>query len=297
MELNIKRKLYKLNLWAYLFILPALIFYSVFTLRPLVQSIVLSFYDWDGFNPIKNFIGFTNYKEAFSDPVLGLALFNNIKWVIISLILSQGTALLLAVLISRCIIGQSFFRSVLFFPNMLSPMITALIWGRIYDPLIGLINTLLKIMGYGYLAKGWLGSPEWALIAVCIANSWRAYGYYMVLYLAGLQSVDPTLYDAAKVDGASGWQEFWYVTLPSIRPTTTLVLSLALINSLMAFDMVWGMTQGGPFRRSEVLSTLIYKTAFASDRVGYGCALSLMQAILIFTITILFIRIRERSEG
>ncbi len=295
--MDLKRKLRGLNLWAYLFILPALIFYSVFTLRPLTQSIILSFYDWDGFNPIKRFIGFANYIEAFSDPVLGLALLNNIKWVLISLILSQGTALLLAVLISRCITGQSFFRSVLFFPNMLSPMITALIWGRIYDPLIGFINTFLKSIGYGHLARGWLGSPEWALIAVCIANSWRAYGYYMVLYLAGLQSVDPTLYDAAKVDGANGWQEFWYVTLPSIRPTTTLVLSLALINSLMTFDMVWGMTQGGPFHRSEVLSTLIYKTAFASNRVGYGCALSLMQALLIFTITILFIRIRERSEG
>jgi raffinose/stachyose/melibiose transport system permease protein len=294
---DLKRKLRRLNLWAYLFIIPALTFYSVFTLRPLTQSIILSFYDWDGFNPVKRFVGFANYIEALSDPVLGLALLNNIKWVLISIILSQGTALLLAVLISRCIIGQSFFRSVLFFPNMLSPMIAALIWGRIYDPLIGFVNTFLKSIGYGHLARGWLGSPEWALIAVCIANSWRAYGYYMVLYLAGLQSVDPTLYDAAKVDGANGWQEFWYVTLPSIRPTTTLVLSLALINSLMTFDMVWGMTQGGPFHRSEVLSTLIYKTAFASNRVGYGCALSLMQAILIFTITILFIRIRERSEG
>lgn len=295
--MDLKRKLRRLNLWAYLFIIPALTFYSVFTLRSLTQSIILSFYDWDGFNPVKRFVGFANYIEALSNPVLGLALLNNIKWVLISIILSQGTALLLAVLISRCIIGRSFFRSVLFFPNMLSPMIAALIWGRIYDPLIGFVNTFLKSIGYGHLARGWLGSPEWALIAVCIANSWRAYGYYMVLYLAGLQSVDPTLYDAAKVDGANGWQEFWYVTLPSIRHTTTLVLSLALINSLMTFDMVWGMTQGGPFHRSEVLSTLIYKTAFASNRVGYGCALSLMQAILIFTITILFIRIRERSEG
>ena len=297
MILSMKKRLNRMNLWAYLFILPALIFYLVFTLRPLTQSIIFSFYDWDGFNPIKRFIGLANYKEAFSDPVLGLSLFNNIKWVIISLILSQGTALLLAVLVARCIIWQSFFRSVLFFPNMLSPMITALIWGRIYDPLIGLINTFLKNLGYGYLAKGWLGSPEWALVAVCIANSWRAYGYYMVLYLAGLQSVDPTLYDAAKVDGANGWQEFWYVTLPSIRPTSTLVLSLALINSLMTFDMVWGMTQGGPFHRSEVLSTLIYKTAFASNRVGYGCALSLMQAVLIFNVTMIFIRIRERGEA
>ncbi len=296
MDLNMKRKLHNLNLWAYLFILPALIFYVVFTIRPLTQSIIFSFYDWDGFNPIKKFIGFGNYKEAFLDPVLGLAFLNTVKWVIISIILSQGTALLLAVLISRCTLAQSFFRSVLFFPNMLSPMIVALIWGRIYDPLIGLLNTFLKILGYGHLARGWLGSPEWALVAVCIANSWRAYGYYMILYLAGLQSVDPTLYDAAKVDGTNGWQEFWYITLPSIRPTTTLVLSLALINSLMSFDMVWGMTQGGPFHRSEVLSTLIYKTAFASNRVGYGCALSLMQAILIFVITILFIRIRERSE-
>jgi raffinose/stachyose/melibiose transport system permease protein len=205
-----------------------------------------------------------------------------------------STALLLAVLISKILFGRTFFRVTLFLPKVLSVAVVAVIWGRIYDPFIGIINVVLKGIGILSEGKGWLGDPFWVLPAVQVAHSWNGYGWYMVIYLAALQSIDPALYEAAEIDGASGWRKFWHITLPGIRHVHTLVLILSTIASLQTFGTVWAMTRGGPFYRSEVIATHIYKTAFAGDKVGYGAAMSLVLGIVIIAVTVIMMRIRER---
>jgi raffinose/stachyose/melibiose transport system permease protein len=170
----IRRAIREGNLWAYLFVLPALVFYGLFTIKSVFGSLILSLTDWNGVSPVKRFVGLKNYADILRDPIAGIAVRNNIVWVAMSLVLSIGTALFLAVLISNVIRGQTFFRVTLFLPNVLSVAATGLIWGRIYDPFIGVSNLLLKAIGLGHIARGWLGDPNWALPAINFANSWRA---------------------------------------------------------------------------------------------------------------------------
>lgn len=281
---------------AYYFILPALIFYLVFTLIPVGGSIYYSFFEWDGFSPIKTFVGLENYFQVFSDPAFGFAVRNTIIWIVMSLIFQISFALFLAVLIFQLMYGKLFFRTALFLPKVLSLAVVAVIWGRIYDPYIGIANGILNFVGLEHVARGWLGDPIFALPAVQIAHSWNGFGWYMIIYLSALQSIDPVLYEVADIEGAGGWQKFIHVTLPGIRPVHTIVLILSIINSLRTFDTVWAMTRGGPFYRSEVFSTLIYRAAFTEHRMGYGCAASFLLGIVIILLAGALARIRREKE-
>ncbi len=284
------------NLWAYLFVLPALIFYGAFTLIPLGGTLYLSFYSWDGANPVKKWVGLANYAEMFRDPVTGLAFLNTLLWMLMSYAIQISTALLLAVLIAQVLRGQTFFRVSLFLPKVLSVSVVAVVWGRIYDPFIGIVNMALRGVGLDKVARGWLGDPTFALPAIQAAHSWNGYGWYMVVYLAALQAIEPVLYEAADIEGAGGWQKFCWITLPGIRHVHTLVLILSMINSLQAFGTIWAMTQGGPFHASEVISTHIYKTAFMVNQVGYGAAMSLVLGVVIIAFTWVTMKLREEKE-
>jgi len=294
--ISLSYRLRKANLWAYWFILPALVFYTVFILFPLLGTIQLSFVRWDGANPVKEFVGFRNYIEMFTDPITGLAFWHTLIWIVLSYCLQIGTALVISILISQIIGGRTFFRVTLFLPKVLSVAVVAVVWGRIYDPDIGIINTALEAVGLGSWTKGWLGDPVFVLPAIQVAHSWNGYGWYMVLYLAALQSIEPVLYEAADIEGAGAWQKFWYITLPGIRNVHTLVLILSMIASMRTFGTVWAMTQGGPFYRSEVISTHIFKTAFRGDKVGYGSAMALVLGIIVIAATFAMLRLRERQE-
>ena len=179
---------------------------------------------------------------------------------------------------------------------MLSVSVVAVVWGRIYDPFIGIVNMALRGVGLDSVARGWLGDPTFALPAIQVAHSWNGYGWYMVVYLAALQAIEPVLYEAADIEGAGGWQKFRWITLPGIRHVHTLVLVLSMINSLQAFGTIWAMTQGGPFHASEVISTHIYKTAFGVNQVGYGAAMSLVLGVVIIAFTWVTMKLREEKE-
>ena len=281
---------------AYLYILPAFAFYFSFLLVPLFGTAYLSVFDWDGWGPDMEYVGLHNYVRMFADPVLGRALMNTVIWVLMSYVIQIGLALFLAVLIARITIGRQTFRLMFFLPKVLSVAVVAVVWGRIYDPRIGIINQFLRVIGLEAFALAWLGNPWTVLPAVQLAHSWNGYGWYMIIYLAGLQNVDPSLYDAASVEGASGFQKFWHVTLPGIRHIHTVVLVLALIGAMQAFGTVWAMTQGGPVHRSEVLSTLIYRVAFRTFRVGYGAAMSLLVGVGIILATLVMMKMREHTN-
>jgi raffinose/stachyose/melibiose transport system permease protein len=284
------------QLGALLFIVPAAAIYGTFVLSPFVQTVWLSFHKWDGASPLRVWIGLGNYLAAARDEIFWRALSHNLVFIGMNLLLPTSLGLLLAALVAQVRRGRTVYRFGLFLPYVLSLAIVGIIWGRIYDPTIGILNQVLRAVGLEALTRPWLGDANAALVAVNLAGVWHAFPFAMVIYLAGLQGIDTSLYDAARIDGANGAQTFRHVTVPSLRNVTTLLLSGAFISALTAFTLVWTMTGGGPYYATEVISTYIYKRAFEDIYVGYGAALSVCLAVVALTATGLFVWQRERGE-
>lgn len=286
----------KEEIWIYLFLIPAILFYCIFILKPLFGGIQLSFYQWNGIDSSKEFVGLGNYIEVLGDQRMYGALIHNLIWITLSYIFQIFPALFFAVLISKVTRGKTFFRTILFLPKILSIAIVGILWGRIYDPKIGIINVFLEKIGLKSLTQAWLGDPSWVLSSVNIANAWNGYGLYMILYLAGLQNINPVLYESAEIDGAGEWQKFWNITLPGIRDVNLMVLILSFINSFKTFGVVWTMTRGGPFYTSEVMSTYLYKMAFIANRAGYGTTVAVILGIFIIIPTVIFLRLGRKER-
>ncbi len=280
-----------------LFLLPALILYAVFMLYPFFQSIYLSLTDWDGAQPVKNFIGLANYGEALHDPLVWSSLGHNLIWVVFGTAVPILIGLLLAVLLQRRPRGFMLFRTVYFMPQILSPVIIGIIWGWIYNPLFGILNSALTFVGLGSFASGWLGDPGLALYAVLAAAIWAETGFVFVIFLAGLQNISTGLLEAALIDGANAWQQFWHVTLPGLRQVLTTVTVMLLIGGFSVFDLIFVMTGGGPANSTDVIATYTYEQAFTLNRVGYAATLSLILTAISLTASIIFIRVRERGES
>ncbi|MDN3015606.1 sugar ABC transporter permease [Paenibacillus sp. BSR1-1] len=279
------------------FLLPALILYSIFMLIPMFDAVRYSFFDWDGAAPSMNFVGFENYIKLADDKIFLKALSHNLLWVVLSLILMVIPTLVLAVLISRVKKGKTFFRAGFYLPSVLSLAVVGVLWSKIYDPMMGPINVFLKSIGLENLAKNWLGEPFYVIPALVIASTWAFYGLYMILFLAGLQNINHELYEAADLDGAGPIRKFWSITVPSLRNTLNVVISMVIINSLKGFALIWIMTQGGPFYMSELVSTYVYKAAFSMNKVSYATAGSVVLGIIVIVFTIAFNYYRERSEN
>ena len=191
--------------------------------------------------------------------------------------------------------GIAIYRAALFLPVVFSLTATALMWQTLYQP-NGMVNGLLSAVGLGGWQHAWLANSSTALYAQIVPALWREIGYVMVLYLAGLKGIDPALYEAAKVDGASAWQQFRNVTLPQLRSVNAVVVSVIIIDSLRSFDVVWALTQGGPYNSSQLLSTYMYQTAFVNTDFGYGCALAVAIFVLAFGVIVSYL-IRAFKES
>ena len=278
------------------FLLPGLILYAVFMLYPMIDAVRFSFFDWDGAAPSMNFVGFENYVQLTKDDVFLKSLGHNLLWVVLSLALMVVPTLVLAVLISRVKKGKMFFRAGFYLPSVLSLAVVGVLWTKIYDPMMGPINVFLKSVGLESLAKNWLGEPLFVIPALVIASTWAFYGLYLILFLAGLQSIDYSLYEAADIDGAGPISKFWNITIPSLRNTLNVVISMVIIHALKGFALIWIMTQGGPFYMSELVSTYVYKAAFSMNKVSYATAGSVVLGIIVIAFTIGFNYYRERTE-
>jgi len=278
-----------------LFLLPSFVLYLVFALIPIEETARLGFYRWDGYSPQMPFVGLANYVAMVEDWKFWNALWHNVEWTAMTLVLAVGVALALAAVLARLRRGRTFFRVTFFLPNVVALSVVAVIWGQLYNPLIGPINLILRRVGLPGLAHLWLGEPATVLPAINVANSWQSYGFYMVILLAGLQSIDATIYEAAIVDGAGEWQLFRHITVPSLRNVMNLVLILAFINALRGFAMVWVMTQGGPVVASDLLATYIYRAAFVENQLGPAAATSVTLSVLVVATTALFNRLREEE--
>lgn len=272
------------RLTPYLFLAVPVFIYLVWVIGPMIYSFYLSFTSWDGFSP-PAFVGLKNFSRLFHDRVFYISLSNNVEWILLFMTVPIVLGLTLAMVFNGNIPGEKFFKSSFFLPMVLSLVVCGLVWSWLYNPAFGLINTVLRGMGLDSLARGWLSDPNVVMESVIAVAIWRQVGYVMILYLAGLQSVDPDLVNAAQVDGATAVQRFFHVILPQLAPVTVIVIVISIIDSLRAFDLVSVMTRGGPFNSSSVLANYMYIQAFNNYRMGYGAAIS----VILFMISLIFI--------
>lgn len=280
----------------WLFVLPSLVLYVVFIVYPFVVSIYYSMTDWDGAKPVKQFIGLANYQALLTDKLMWQALLHNLIWVIIGTIAPIVIGLLLGVLLWTGAKGRIVFRTVYFLPVVLAEVVVGIIWNWIYHPLFGALNQSLHMVGLGSLARGWLGDPSTALLALLMTAIWGYYGFCFVIIMAGLQNVDVDLVEAATIDGANGWQRFINVIVPQLSHVLTMITAYTLIGGFSVFGIVFVMTQGGPGTATQVIATYTYRMAFQQSEVGYGAALSMVMTVLCLIASYIFIRLRERQE-
>src|SRR5688572_12696010 len=280
---------------AYLFILPVLLLYIVFVLRPTLQTFWLAFYEWNGISIDREWVGLANFQRLLGDPIFWQALQHSLIWTAVVVTFNLAVGLAAAALLAGNIRGRLLFRLGYFLPVVQASVVTAMIWRWIYAP-TGVLNSALETLGLGFLARGWLGDFAVVLPALALASSWMTFGLSVVILLAGMQGIDPTLYDAARVDGAGAGRMFLDITIPSLRNTITIVILLALVDAFKVFDIIWATTEGGPIRATEVLSTYLFKEGFQKNQYGYGSAIAVALSLIILVSSILNLTIRERGD-
>jgi raffinose/stachyose/melibiose transport system permease protein len=281
----------------WLFAGPALGIYIAVVVYPMVFSVYLSFFRWDGISPRRAFVGLQNYLTLLTNSdVFWIALKNNAIFLIAALLLPTSIGLGLAVVLNAKFYGSRVFRSVFYFPAVLSLAIVGLIWTWIFHPTLGLLNQVLDRLGLAALERSWLGDPQIALYAVIVAAAWNAVGLPMLLFLAGLQTVPTELLEAAKVEGAGPFRRFIHVTFPLLRETTLIVLAITAINSLKVYDIVYAMTYGGPANQTQVLGTWMYFLTYNYNTVGQGTAIAVVLLGLTLIFAIPYLRLMGRSR-
>jgi raffinose/stachyose/melibiose transport system permease protein len=275
----------------WLLLAPALIVYGVFALYPMLEVVGLSFMKWNGLTPSKEFVGFDNYVQVFAnDPVFWGALRNTILWTILSVAFPPLVGFGLALGLNQNIPARGPLRALFYMPVIIAPIAVATMWRWMYDPFFGLFNAALTGLGMQEFIQDWLGDRNVALYAIFVAYVWQTAGFSLVLFLAGLQSVSPTLLEASRIDGANRFDIFRYVTLPALRPSITVVLILSIINSLKAFDIVYGMTQGGPAQSTQMLAMWAFTQAMQLGDFGRGAAVSVVLLAITLAIVIPYLR-------
>lgn len=270
-------------LWVLLFLGPSLLGFLVFIAFPILYSLVISFTDWNLLNPMK-FIGIDNYASLLRDKNFWAALRNTGTFIISYLPSVMILGLAIAVLLNSKIKFKTFFRGIYFLPVVTSWVAVSLVWKWLLNGQYGLLNYFLSLIGIH--GPSWLTDPRTAMLAIIITSVWKDIGFIMVLYLGGLQAISPSLYEAAEIDGASQWRQFWHVTLPGLRPTTFFVLMISLINSFQVFDQVNIMTGGGPGNATTVMVQNIYNSAFNFFEMGRASAMSWLLFLIIFTVSL-----------
>jgi raffinose/stachyose/melibiose transport system permease protein len=280
-----------------LFVTPAFLLYFVFMLYPFLNSIYFSLTSWNGATLVKPFVGLANYAEMLQDEGFLSASWRTMVWIVIGTAAPVAIGLLLALILWTSTPRVALIARTLFFlPFVLPIVVVGLVWGWIYHPLYGVLNSIFQTIGLDSLTRGWLGDPNTALLAVLGAAIWGAFGFVTAVLFAGLQNVNMDLVEAAALDGANWFQRARYVVIPSIAPVVTLVTAITLIGGFAVIDFVLIMTGGGPGSATEVLGYFAYERGFTENRVGYGAAISIFITALTLIAAVAFVRLRERGE-
>jgi multiple sugar transport system permease protein len=278
--------------WGYLFLLPVIIGFLVFTIFPVVMSLYYSFTNYDGVTPAK-FVGLQNYIDLFTNGDFGSALWHTVYFTIGTVPLGVILAVVVAVLLNQKIRGLNLYKSAFFIPVIVSFTSIAMVWQWLYNEDFGLINSALAALGLPQ--PPWLTSSAWAMPSVIIMSIWKSLGFNSVILLAGVQGVSSAVYEAADIDGANVVQKFFRITLPMLKPTIMFVTIISMINSFQAFDQIYIMTKGGPGTATQVVSYLIYMNAFQYFKQGYASAMAYILFIIIFVASIIQLKISERD--
>jgi raffinose/stachyose/melibiose transport system permease protein len=279
---------------AYLYLAPAFLFYLAFAFGPLVYTTWLSLFDWDGLT-VGEWVGLENYRTVLEDEDIRASFVHSFELIVFYAILPVCLGLFLASLLAHGRVrGVTFFRAVLFLPQTIATVVVAIAWVWIYAP-EGPLNEGLRAIGLDSLTRGWLGDFSFALPALGLVGTWVTFGLCLVLFLAGLQKIPHSLYEAARVDGAGRVREFFAVTLPGLRGELAVALTLTIIVALRTFDLIYVSTAGGPGTSTTVPSVLVYQNAFANGRVGLAAAVAVVLTALIFVVAFAITRIVDRD--
>ena len=278
-------------MWRVAFLCLPLSVFAVFVVWPLLDSFFYSFTDWNGFDPRYRFVGLDNFAKVATDRLFTNAILNTLIWMVLALALPTLGGLALALMLDSRVRGAGVFKSIFYLPICLSAVVVGQIWVWIYQPDWGLLNTLLGAVGGEPTTFPWLAKSQTALYAVIVAWSWQQMGLTMVIYLAGLTAIPGELVEAARMEGANRRQRIRHVVLPLLQPATVVVVTLAVINSLKGFDILYIMTGGGPFHSSDTLAMFMYSESFKKYRMGYGSAISVI--LFLITLGIIFVYFRQ----
>jgi len=276
------------------FILPNFAGFAALTLVPIVALFYLAFTNWNVFG-VAEWTGTANFRRMWSDASFWTALRNTLYYTAFHIPLTMAASLGLALLLNRRLRGVAFFRTVAFFPYITSIVAIAVVWNQLFSPEYGPVNAFLRAVGVDS-PPGWTTSADWSMPAVIIVGTWRYMGYYMLLFLAGLQTIPAQLYEAASIDGANAWQRFVHVTVPGLRHTTFFVTVMLTIESFKVFDLILVMTQGGPGQSTLVLSQYIYQKGFVENQFGYASAVSIVLFAICFGVTLVQFVVNRRGE-
>lgn len=291
----VRRRFFQKNIMPWLFIAPILLLHLVVVIGPSLSAFYYAMTDWSGIGPAE-FIGLENFRELiFEDRNYRSALRHNASWLLFFLTVPFILGLVAAALLSQVRRGGMAFRTILFIPYILPSVIIVSIWRNLLSPRMGIGAQLAKA-GIPGLDRAYLGETGTALLTIAFIDNWHFWGFLMVLFLAAMQNISPSLYDAAKIDGANRLQEFWHITVPGILPTLAFMLLMTGIWSFLVFDYVWLLTQGGPAGSSEVMATYLYKQAFARFEAGYASAIGLSMSLFAGVIISIFIYLRRRWD-
>jgi len=276
--------------WRTIFLSPPLIVFSIFVLIPLINSFYYSFTNWNGFNSEYDFVGLENYTRIASDNLFQNSIFNTVIWLISAILIPTILGLLLALLIDSQVRGSNFFKSIFYLPICLSAVVVGQIWIWIYQQEWGLLNIIINLFRENSFEYAWLSKPETSLYSVIIAWSWQQTALSMVIFLAGLTSIPKNLLEASQIEGANIFQRTFFIVIPLLIPATIIVVALSMINSLKGFDILYIMTQGGPFHSSDTLAMHMYNESFRKYRMGYGSAISVVLFFIAVTIIGIYFR-------
>jgi raffinose/stachyose/melibiose transport system permease protein len=280
-----------------LFLLPAIVLFSIFLVYPIFQSVYYSLFSWKGFGPAVDFIGLNNFKRILTDWIFIKAVGNGLLIVVLSLTIQLPLSLALALMVGRNLRGRAFFRTIFFVPYVLSEVITGIMWLILYNPdsKRGFINALLTLIP-GLKAQPWLGDTRTVLLAIFVVLTWKYFGFHMLLYMAGLQNIPPEIEEAALIDGVSKRQMITYITIPLIGSTIRTSVYLSVLGSLQVFALVWIMTKGGPVNASEVMSTYMYRFSFVRFQLGYGSAVAIVMLLISLVFSLAYLRLVRQAD-
>ena len=286
----------QLKLSPWIFLAPGIFMFSLYVIFPIFQSISLSFYQWDGLG-VKTYIGAENYIELLDDEYFFTSLKNNVIWLVLY-ILAVPAGLFAALFLNQTVRGIRIYKSLFFFPFVISQVVVGLVFSWFYDPSNGLLNVILENFGFSPIAI--LAEEDYATYGIIAAGLWPQTAYCMILYLTGLNSVDPEQIEAGRIDNARGWRMLWYVILPQLKPATFIAVVVTVIGALRSFDLISIMTAGGPWGSSRVLAYYMYEKAFSEYgfRMGYSASIAVvLLGIMMIYIGLILYRLYRDEKG